>query len=233
MSSAKRPVHTVTCLENLAMAADQRLLTVDAAGLASPHALPGQVVEAEVDAARAYFVVASPVTTRPRLQILLRLGGGGVADRIATTQPGTAIAITDPFGPGFPLEPACGLDVLLVVTGTGIAAVRPLLHSLEHERGSLETVKLYYGVRTHAHVAFALEIETLVPRGLLVRFCLSDAAPVSPHDRRGRVQDVLREEPPDLRDTVVYVAGHREMTRELAELCRGWGLADGRFLSNF
>src|SRR5688572_6146865 len=148
------PAVPLLVLDNREAAAEQRLLVLEAGEASRDYTTPGQLVEIEDAGERAYMVIASPLARRPQLELLVRQGRGEVGDSLAARKVGDFVSMTHPFGPGFRLERAAGLRLVACVAGTGIAAVRPVLHEL----ASLDRVELYYGVLTRAHVAFRDEL---------------------------------------------------------------------------
>ncbi len=229
MAEGPRAVEPFVVVESRQAAAEQHLVVVDGGAAAREYTAPGQVVEMEHGAARAYMVIASPLATRPRLEFLLRTGRGAVGDAIAHAPVGGTVSMTRPFGPGFRLERAAGLRLVCCVAGTGVAAARPVLAELANLRG----VRLYYGVRTRAHVAFRAELEAWAARGLAVRVCLSRQAPLEPWDRAGRVQAVLAAEARDLRDAAILLAGPRGLGPAVTAVATAAGMDAGRVLANF
>jgi len=228
MAAPPRPVAPFVVVDSRPAAAEQRLVVVDGGAAAREYTAAGQVVEMEHGAARAYMVIASPLGARPRLEFLLRTGRGAVGDAIAQAPVGGTVSMTRPFGPGFRLERAAGYRLVCCVAGTGIAAARPVLAEL----ADLRDVRLYYGVRTRAHVAFRAELEAWAARGLEVRVCLSREAPRERWDRAGRVQAILAAEAEDLRDAAIVLAGPRGLGAAVTAVATAAGMDAGRVLAN-
>jgi len=229
----ERATHALAVLESHRVAADQQLVVLAGAAVAPAYTRPGQVVELAYDGGRAYVVLASTLEERPRLSVLLRVGRSAVLDAVAARPAGAEVVCSAPFGPGFSLEAIGGRAPWLCCAGTGIAALRPVLHGLAIERGSLAGIRLYYGARTHAHVAFGAELDGWAARGLAVFLCLSDAPPTAPRDRPGWVQDVLAAEHPDLGDAALLFAGPQQMEASLRTVTGRLGLQEGMFLVNY
>jgi NAD(P)H-flavin reductase len=141
--------------------------------------------------------------------------------------------MTRPFGPGFRLERALGRRLVCCVAGTGIAAVRPVLAELATTRTTLAGVRLYYGVRTRAHVAFREDLEAWAARGLTVRLCLSRERPAEAWDRAGRVPAVLSTEETNLADAAIVLAGPRDMGPLVEAVATAAGMPAERLLMNF
>lgn len=233
VAASPRPVEPLVVLANVEAAAEQRLLVVDGGPGAADYTAAGQVVEAEAGGARAYLVIASPPRERPRLTFLVRTGRGAVGDRLAQATAGETVSMTRPFGPGFRVERAAGRRLLCCVAGSGIAAVRAVLHERAAARGTLAGVSLYYGVRTRSHVVFLDELTAFAAQGLAVRICLSGEAPAGPWDRAGWVQTVLAAEETDLSDAAILLAGPREMGPDVQDVATAAGMAAEMLLTNF
>lgn len=230
---APRPTVALAVVESRQAAAEQRLVTVDGGAAAADYTTPGQVVEMEDGGARAFMVIASHPSERPLLAFLIRTGRGPVGERVAEIAAGGTVTMTRPFGPGFRLERAAGLRLVCCVAGTGIAAVRPVLAELAATRATLAGVRLYYGVRTRAHVAFRPDLEAWAARGLAVRLCLSQERPAEAWDRAGRVPVVLAAEETDLADAAIVLAGPRDMGPMVEAVATAAGMPAERLLMNF
>lgn len=220
-------------LENHQAALDQRLLVVEAGPAAADYTTPGQLVEVEAEGERAYMVIGSPLSRRPLLELLVREGRGSVGDHVAATPAGGFITMTHPFGPGFRIERAAGRRLIACVAGTGVAAVRPVLHQLVETRTTLDGVDLYYGVFTRAHIAFRDELEAFAARGLGVRVCVSEEPPRDAWDRAGWVQAVLAQEGGDLSSAAILFAGPKEMGPAVEEVASAAGMPAEMLLTNF
>ena len=232
MPAPVRPTEPHLLLESSAIAEGQQLLIVEGGPAAAEYTAAGQVVEVEGGGQRAYAVIASPLSERPRLAFVLRRGAA-VMDLAAATPVGGTVSMTRPFGPGFRIERAAGRSLWMCVAGTGIAAVRPVLHELAAAHPSLAGTHLLYGVKTSDHVAFSEELLALAARGLSVRVCLSDQEPSAAWERAGWVQTILAAEKPDLSGAAMLVAGPHEMVTALEAVAADAGMPPEMLLRNF
>ena len=155
---------------------------------------PGQYAEMTLGPDNGFFVIASAVGEE-KWQFLMR-GGGGAADTLLTMDVGGDVTMTPALGEGFPCESARGRAVVVAVTGTGIAAARPLVAMRLAERESAAT-EVFVGVRYAEDVPLADELERWCAHGVRVTVCLSRAEPTPAQlaaggYARGYVQDVIR-----------------------------------------
>src|SRR5580658_10156351 len=95
--------------------------------IASSYVRPGQYVALRAGGKVAYFVLAGDVG-ETRWEVILRPGGEAAEATLATSI-GAWLEVSDAQGLGFPLEEAHGRALLVVVTGSGIAAGRPVLRA--------------------------------------------------------------------------------------------------------
>src|SRR5258706_9846127 len=82
-----------------------RGLRLDGGELGKHHRAPGQVVKLRArGGAHGYFAIASAPTGDDRFELLLKRGAA-LADALCVeAQPGARLAVSPPFGRGFPVE---------------------------------------------------------------------------------------------------------------------------------
>ncbi len=140
------------------------LVTLSLAGPAALHesyVAPGQALQLRPAGTQraSWFAVASPPDAA-ELLLLIR-PTDGVAGALAAAQVGEPLEASPLHGPGFPLAPLLGRDVLLFGGGTGIAPLRAVLHAIAARRAEFGRVTLYYAARTAEGVVFADELAAL------------------------------------------------------------------------
>jgi NAD(P)H-flavin reductase len=229
------PVHACRIVANVAAATDQRLIAVEVpADVGARARVPGQwVLCGAPGGPHAMFVLSSPVGRTERWEILIRQGAK-VADALARLPPSCSVEVSVPQGTGFPMDRILEeeREVVLACAGAGIAAVRPVLHAILQARGTLDRVRLYHGVATRAHAAFADEVTDLRRSGLHARLCLSREEPDA-LGAKGHVQDVLRSEGRPLTGAAVVVAGPAAFVKEMRAGLAPVGLAPGAVITNY
>lgn len=195
------------------------------------HRHPGQFVEVSLrrGEAGAYFALANPTSART-FELLVKQGEG-VAAELWGIGPGHSLWLSDPLGPGFPLDAGRGRDVFLFATGSGFAPIRALLHSILEEREAYGAVHLFFGVRTEADFPFAEELARLPDRGVHTHLTVSRR----PEALRGHgryVQERFLELMPPVEDAVAYLCGIEGMVRGVKEALEAAGMPSERIHVN-
>lgn len=80
----------------------------------------------------------------------------GILDRCVV---GTRIGVRGPYGKGWPLNKAKGLDVLVIAGGIGLAPLRPIIKTAQKNRDMYGALEILYGARTPADEMFVDEYE--------------------------------------------------------------------------
>jgi sulfhydrogenase subunit gamma (sulfur reductase) len=204
--------------------------------LAREHVRPGQVVKIHADGAgEGFFALASAPDPAGVADLLVKRGGRVADAAIAAARPGGDIALTRPFGEGFPVDEAEGRDVLLFAAGSAIGPIRALVQHLITHRNRFGRVTLFYGQRHGAEFAYRSEHLDWERRGVRVVLC-----PSSEDDAweglRGRVQKVARALafggiPPA--DAVAFVAGMTAMVEDVRKTLAAAGVPPERVHANF
>jgi sulfhydrogenase subunit gamma (sulfur reductase) len=202
---------------------------------ARAHQRPGQVVKLHVPVGDAYFAVASAPSPDGTIELLVKRGGRVSDAAIAAARPGASLAISAPFGKGFPVEQARGHSVLLFAAGSGIAPVRALVQHILAHRDEFDRVTLFYGQRHGADFAYRREHLAWERGGVRVVLCPSQADEAWP-GVRGRVQEVASAlafggAPPE--SSVAFVCGMTAMVDDLRATLSRAGMAQDRVHLNF
>jgi NAD(P)H-flavin reductase len=203
--------------------------------LARAHERPGQVVKARTGAGEAFFALASAPDPGATAELLVKRGGRVADALVAAAVPGRTIALTRPFGNGFPIEDAEGRDVLLFAAGSAIGPIRALLQHVMTHRNRFGRVTLFYGQRRGAEFAYRAEHLDWERRGIRVVLC-----PSGEDDAwkgvRGRVQEVARSlafggAPPG--EAVAFVSGMTGMVDDVRRTLGAAGVPPERVHANF
>lgn len=83
---------------------------------------------------------------------------GAVSGAMAALEVGATMGLRGPFGAVWPLDAACGRDVVVVAGGLGLAPVRPILYHLLANRADFGKVTLLYGARSASEILFQDEL---------------------------------------------------------------------------
>jgi NAD(P)H-flavin reductase len=84
---------------------------------------------------------------------------GKVSDALAHLKEGDTLGLRGPYGGGWPVDAAAGLDVVVVAGGLGLAPLRPTLYRLLAERGRFGRVILLCGARGPDDILFRHQLE--------------------------------------------------------------------------
>ncbi|MDX2011020.1 MAG: NAD-binding oxidoreductase [Myxococcaceae bacterium] len=208
---------------------DEGLVEVSLAvpgAVATSFARPGQFHRIrQAGSGESMFAIASPPGSTTFDYLIRR--GTGVSEALATLAEGSALEVTPPEGPGFPIDEARGRDVLFVCTGTALAPCRSALGLIAQRREDFGRVTLVQGQRSPRQLPWLDELRAL-PR-VDVHTVVTDGGagwtgPV------GFVQALV----PDrvTLQTVAFLVGQKEMTDEVTALLERGGVPRSRVFLN-
>jgi ferredoxin-NADP reductase len=163
---------------------------------------------------RRSYSIASPSHDGERLRFIIRVMQEGAASRYLMGLPeGALINLTGPHG-FFVLDAAHAGDVVFGATGTGVAAVMPMLAELA-DRQEPGTRYVYWGVRQEQDLFARAEIEELAARAR-ARLAIHLTAPGADWTgQRGRITPAILNALPALQSPTFYLVGNGSMITEL------------------
>jgi CDP-4-dehydro-6-deoxyglucose reductase len=209
------------------------LVTIDVSReVAASYVSPGQYVEVRTSGETGYFVLAGALGARP-WELVMR-AGGGVSDVLLAAPVGVDVEVSLAIGEGFPMDEARGRPVVIALSGTGIAAGRPIVRRRVVD-GDAAITQVYVGARTEAELALREDLAAWREAGVPVVVCLSQGDQPSGEERaRGYVQDVIRARTPPggWRKSHVFAVGVASMVDALRALAPDLGLPPERVLTN-
>ena len=201
-----------------------RGLAFRCAPVARAHVVPGQYVRLRVDAeARPYALASEPDAAE--LELLYK-AESTLADAVAALGSGDPVRVSLPVGSGFPVTEHRGRDLILCAAGTGIAPLRAVVRTILPEREEYGAVTLFYGQRDTTHFAYAEEWPRWRAAGI-------DVVPLVSGDSDPRVPEAVAARRPRVDDAVAYVAGMKEMIREVSQVLAELGLPEERIFLNY
>lgn len=182
----------------------------------------GQFLSLAVDAApsagsalpRRSYSIASQTADSARVRFIIRVMSEGAASHYLMTLPlGAEINLTGPHG-FFVLDAAHAGDVVFGATGTGIAAVMPMLGELA-ARAEPGRRRVYWGVREEADLFARDEIAALAARAGAELSLHLTAPPAAWTGARGRITPAVLDALPTLTAPTFYLVGNGSMITEL------------------
>ena len=203
------------------------------AGFAASYRHPGQYVGVMIDGRSTYFVLAAD-TSLANWELFVR-PGGDVADALLALPVEGPVELSRALGAGFPLDEASTRRLVVIATGSGIAAVRPVL--TERLRSSrAESTEVFLGVRMRADLPIPEDITTWRAAGVRVTVCVSRETVDEEGVVSGYVQHALRIRaalPPTLTGGMIFAAGAAVMVDEVRALARWLGVDEADVRTNF
>ena len=192
----------------------------------SPERLPfrgGQFVSISVDDAetpaagplpRRSYSIASHSAEGDRLRFIIRVIPEGAASHyLMNLSLGAEVNLTGPHG-FFVLDPSHAGDVVFGATGTGLAAVMPMLAELA-ARPEPGRRFIYWGAREEADLFARAEVEELAARaGAELSIHLTAPGPQW-RGQQGRITAAILDALPTLRSPTFYLVGNGAMINEL------------------
>ena len=182
--------------------------------IAVPSGAPTSEVAGTVP--RRSYSIASQSDAGDVLRFIIRVIPEGKASDYLMEMPiGTTVNMTGPHG-FFVLDPGHGGDVVFAATGTGIAAVMPMLGELARQptvdRGR---VVIFWGLRQQSDIFARDEIERLAA-GADAELAIHLTAPGPDWaGGRGRITPALLDRLPRLQAPTFYLVGNGAMITEL------------------
>lgn len=190
---------------------DTRILRVELAQRQRLQFLAGQYVHLKLgDApARPYSIASAPDLDHVEFHIR-SAGQGGLSDAlVATTRPGTELALEGPFGQSY--WRGGERPLLALAGGLGVAPIKSILDAHLSAAGS-PPCHLYWGVRDEGQLYLDRYFRNLAhkyPRFSYIPV-ISDSSG-APRLRSGFVSAALAEDFPHLADVDIYLAGPTAM----------------------
>jgi CDP-4-dehydro-6-deoxyglucose reductase len=164
---------------------------------------------------RRSYSIASPTHAGEQIRFIVReVPGGQASDFLLRLPLGQSIAMAGPYGV-FALEPSHPGDVVFGATGTGLAAVMPMLEELVRAPERVPGRRfVHWGLRREQDIFARDEIEELCRRsGAELSIHLTAAGP-DWQGRRGRVSQSILGIVATLRAPTFYLVGNGAMISE-------------------
>ncbi len=153
---------------------------------------------------------------------------GNVTRSLAALRPGDTLGLRGAYGQGWPLDAACGADVVLVAGGIGLAPLRPAICHLLAHCSDYGNLTLLYGARTPDDLLFTSQRTDWIDRGMNVETTVDRPAA----DWEGCVGAVTlplaRLRLPRPADTVIFTCGPEVMMKYVIRTAAARGITTER-----
>ncbi len=184
--------------------------------------LPGQFVtfaiglDAHAQPIRRSYSLASSSRNGHELRLLIKLLPDGAAHNFfGSLTPGQHVDMTGPHG-FFVLDAHHEGDVVFAATGTGLAPILPMLDELAHRSQGGQRY-LFWGLRSERDLFLEAELLALCKAAHTdLRIYLSQPE-ATWQQHRGRINDPVMAQLPNLHNPTFYVVGNGAMIRELKQ----------------
>lgn len=199
---------------------------------------PGQYVALapEREPAR-WFVIASLPSALPVLDFLIGRGSA-TSDELCALGPGDAVRISAPQGEGFPMDRLQDRDVVAFTSGTGVAAVAPVVEALLAS-GSGGRVQVFQQERVRGEVADARSPCAFPLRDVLDRWAAAGvrvvrACDATPHGAADFVDASWAAAPgPAPTECEYLICGNEQLEARVAAALERGGVARDRIHRNY
>ncbi len=157
---------------------------------------------------------------------------GAVSKALAALEAGAIAGVRGPFGTGWPVAAAEGLDVVIVAGGLGLAPLRPAIYSVLAKRGRYGRVSILFGSRNPGDMLYRHELEQWRQRLDVDVTVTVDHSDTGWHGNVGVVPSLIPRAAFDPRETLAMVCGPEVMMRYTINALRSAGVGESQiFLS--
>lgn len=203
--------------------------------ITSGYDKPGQFIQMKVGDSKAAFLAIANApgdSAGGLMEFLIKDVPESTANMILGLGEGDKVSVSPVMGKGFPVAnvPVSDFDTMLIfATGTGISPIKALIDAGALDATSRKDVRLYYGAKDTAHMAYLKRIPEWELKGVQVVKVFSERG-------EGYVQDVYSKANVPLDDparTCVLVCGQKEMAEGVYERMEAEGVSRDNCLTNF
>lgn len=196
---------------------------VDAA-FSDSYLRPGQYITLGLEGHPPNFYVIAGV--RGRVWEFLIEVEGDLGSALSELEVGAEVEVSLVEGGGFEPASGRGKTALLFASGSGVAAVLPLVDRWLSEPGRPERIALFYGERHEEDRAYAERLKQLEEAGVEVFLAAEEGGAYR------YVQDAFEAAGLPVNDAVVYVSGAAVMTKAVTERMMAAGVDASRIHIN-
>ena len=176
-----------------------------------------------ISPARRSYSIASQTEAGDRVRFIIRVIPSGAASELLMSLPiGAAMRMTGPHG-FFVLDAEHAGDVVFGATGTGVAAVMPMLGELGRRNDSGRRY-LFWGLRHQSDLFAHEEIARLCEQSATELRVYLSAPDQGWNGPRGRITAAILDTLPQLANPTFYLVGNGAMITELKRELVGRGI---------
>jgi NAD(P)H-flavin reductase len=191
MIDSDRRFHPARLVERQDEGGGLTRMTIEAPpDIVATYTSPGQYVEVCAEQQTGFFVLANEPGASA-WQLVMR-AGGGASEVLVAAPTGASLEVTRAIGAGFPMAAAHGGPLIVVLSGSGIAAGQPIVRRRIAE-GDAARTRVLVGIRTRSELPMRDELKRWMRADVDVLVCLSqdDGSIEGLHYAHGYAQDVL------------------------------------------
>ena len=138
---------------------------------------------------------------------------------------GSGVGVRGPFGTGWPVEAACGHDVIVVAGGIGLAPLRPVIYEVLHHRQDYGRLVVLYGARSPRDLLYRKELASWAKQRDTQVLVTVDYGGLSWRGHVGVVTTLFKYARLKPANSVAMVCGPEIMMRFVARELQSYGLS--------
>ena len=196
----------------------------------SEYTRPGQFIKATIgDRKPGFFAIAS--NPGQPIELLIK-NSGEAAEALCAAQAGDMVTVTPPMGNGFPVERSDNREWVVLLNGSAISAVRPVLNAAVASNTDRK-ITVLYGVKTPAHRAFLADLEWWANAGIEIHTVCDQGDEAGWYGATGFVQDVANTMGLVRDDVSVILCGFPAMIEAAKTLYIAANCPEDQLLTNY
>jgi NAD(P)H-flavin reductase len=141
---------------------------------------------------------------------------GAVSAALCRLKRGDAVGVRGPYGTGWPLDKAHGMDVIVVAGGIGLAPLRGAIYAIAGDRTTYGKVSLLFGARTPKDFLYMKELDVWRSKHNIDVQCTADTADAQWTGHVGFVTLLAARVPLDPARTIAMICGPEIMMKRIA-----------------
>jgi len=152
------------------------------------------------------FTPSSDSKNTERIEFTV-MKAGSVTSRLHNLKEGDEVGLRGPYGNPYPIKDYYGKEVYVIGGGVGLAPLRALLYTLNHEIENLKRVEVRFGSRTPSDIAYKDQIDGWKKRKNTNIIITVDNTGPGWTGNVGLVTTILNDNDVDVKNAVAVVCG--------------------------